>query len=111
MKRPRRRHNQTTPGEGGGGGDAVWGGDVTHGHGTSVSEAKQNKNKKKNLQDGMDRRAQWLASTNLEEGRGEVDAASSGWRYRRRAWEDDGTARVPGGVSDAQKTRVSKERQ
>ena len=110
MKRPRHRHNQTTPGEGGGG-DAVWGGDVTHGHETSVSEAKQNKNKKKNLQDGVDRRAQWLASTNPEEGRGEVDAASSGWRYRRRAWGDDGTAQVPGGVSDAQKTRVSKERQ
>ena len=27
------------------------------------------------------------------------------------AWGDDGTARVPGGVSDTQKTRVSKERQ
>ena len=89
----------------------MWGGDVTHGYGTSVSKTKQNKNKKENLQDGVDRRTQWLALTNPEEGRGEVDAASSGWRYRRRAWGDDGTAQVPGGVSDAQKTRVSKERQ
>ena len=56
-------------------------GDVTRRHGMSVREAKQNKNKKKNLQGGVDRRAQWLASTNPEEGRGEVDAASSGWRY------------------------------
>ena len=80
MKRPGRRCNRTTPGVGGG--DAVWGGDTTRGHGTSVSEAKQNKNKKKNLQGGVDRCAQWPASTNPEEGRGEVDAASSGWRYR-----------------------------
>ena len=76
---------------GGGGGDAVWGGDATRGHRTSVSEAKQNKNKKKNLQGGVDRCVQWPASMNPEEGRGEVDAASSGWRYRQRAWGDDGT--------------------
>ena len=44
MKRPGRQRNWTTLGEGGG--DAVWGGDMTRGHGTSVSKAKQNKNKK-----------------------------------------------------------------
>ena len=60
----------------------MWGGDATHGHGTSVSKAKQNKNKKKNLQGGVDRCAQWLASMNPEERRGEVDAASSGWKYQ-----------------------------
>ena len=43
-KRPRRRCNQTTPRKGQG--DAMWGGDVTCGHGTSEQQKKKKKQKK-----------------------------------------------------------------
>ena len=52
----------------------------------------------------------WHRRTQKREG-GKLTQQAVGGGIDEGHGGDDGTARVPGGVSDAQKTRVSKERQ